>query len=110
MVEATRTLGDKPTVECRYYISSLPPDAVRLAEAVRGHWGIENQLHRVLNVALREDDSRLRTGHAATNMAVVRRIALNLLKHETSVKPGVANKRLKAAWDEDYLLKILLQE
>jgi predicted transposase YbfD/YdcC len=110
MVEATRTLGDKTTVERRYYISSLPPDATRLAEAVRGHWGIENQLHWVLEVALRDDDSCLRTGHAATNMAVVRRIALNLLKQEKSVRLGVANKRLKAAWDEDYLLKILLQE
>ncbi len=110
VVEASRTVGEKYTVERRYYISSLPPDAERLAEAVRGHWGIENSLHWVLDVAFREDESRIRTGHATENMAVVRRIALNLLKQDTSVKLGVANKRLKAAWDEHYLLKILLQE
>ncbi len=110
VVEASRTVGEHYTVERRYYISSLPADAERLAEAVRGHWGIENQLHWVLDVAFREDDSRIRTGHAAENMAIVRRIALNLLKQDTSVKLGIANKRLKAGWDESYLLKILLQE
>ena len=109
-VEATRTVNGKTSVECRYYISSLSADAERLAEAVRGHWGIENQMHWVLDVAFREDESRIRMGHAATNMGIVRRIALNLLKKDASVKLGVANKRLKAAWDEDYLLKILLQE
>lgn len=110
VVEASRTVGERTTVERRYYISSLPADAQQLAEAVRGHWGIENQLHWVLDVAFREDESRIRTGNAAENMALVRRIALNLLKHDTSVKLGIANKRLKAGWDENYLLKILLQE
>ena len=110
VVEASRTVDEKYSVERRYYISSLPADAERLAEAVRGHWHIENQVHWVLDVAFREDQSRIRMGHAAENMAVVRRIALNLLKHDTSVKLGVLNKRLKAGWDEDYLLKILLQE
>ncbi|MDP9316338.1 MAG: ISAs1 family transposase [Chloroflexota bacterium] len=110
VVEASRTVGAKYTVERRYYISSLPADAQQLAEAVRGHWHIENQLHWVLDVAFREDESRIRTGHADANMAVVRRIALNLLKQDTSVKLGIANKRLKAGWDEAYLLRILLQE
>ncbi len=110
VVEASRTVGEKYTVERRYYISSLPADAQQLAEAVRGHWHIENQLHWVLDVAFREDESRIRTGHADANMAVVRRIALNLLKQDTSVKLGIANKRLKAGWDEAYLLRILLQE
>ncbi len=110
VVESSRTVGTKTTVERRYYISSLPADAARLAEAVRGHWHIENQLHWGLDVAFREDESRIRTGHADVNMAVVRRIALNLLKHDTSVKLGIANKRLKAGWDEHYLLKILLQQ
>ncbi|MDP9313647.1 MAG: ISAs1 family transposase [Chloroflexota bacterium] len=110
VVEASRTVGEKYTVERRYYISSLPADAQQLAEAVRGHWHIENQLHWVLDVAFREDESRIRTGHADANMAVVRRIALNLLKQDTSVKLGIANKRLKAGWDEAYLLKILLQQ
>ena len=110
MVEATRTVGEKTSVERRYYISSLPADAARLAEAVRGYWSIENELHWVLDVAFREDENRIRMGHADANMAVVRRIALNLLKQDTSVKLGVANKRLKAGWDEDYLRKILLQQ
>ncbi len=110
VVEASRTVGKQTTVERRYYISSLAADAQQLAAAVRGHWRIENQVHWVLDVAFREDESRIRTGHADVNMAVVRRIALNLLKHDTSVKLGIANKRLKAGWDEDYLLKILLQE
>jgi predicted transposase YbfD/YdcC len=107
-VEATRTVNGKTSTECRYYISSLPADAEQLAEAVRGHWGIENAMHWVLDVAFREDESRIRAGHAASNMGIVRRIALNLLKKDTSVKLGVANKRLKAAWDENYLLKIIL--
>ncbi len=110
VVEASRMVGAKYTVERRYYISSLPADAQRLAEAVRGHWGIENNLHWVLDVAFREDESRIRMGYATENMAIVRRIALNLLKQDTSVKLGIANKRLKAGWDEHYLLNILLQE
>ena len=110
VVESSRTVGQKTTVERRYYISSLPADATQFADAVRGHWGIENQMHWVLDVAFREDNSRIRSGHAAENMAIVRRIALNLLKQDTSVKLGIANKRLKAGWDEHYLLKILLQE
>jgi hypothetical protein len=64
----------------------------------------------MLDVGFREDESRIRAGHAAANMAVVPRIALNLLKQDTRTKLGVTNKRLKAAWDEDYLLRILLQE
>lgn len=109
-VEATRTVNGKTSVESRYYITSLAADAERFAEFVRSHWAIENQLHWMLDVAFREDDSRIRTGHAATNMAVVRRIALNLLKQDTNTKLGVTNKRLKAAWNEHYLLKILLHE
>ncbi len=67
-------------------------------------------MHWVLDVAFREDESRIRVGNAATTMGIVRRIALNLLKHDTCTKLGVTNKRLKAAWDEAYLLKILLHE
>jgi len=70
----------------------------------------EHQLHGVVDVAFREDESRIRIGHAAQNMGMVRRMAFNLLKKDTSVKVGVANKRLKAAWDEGYVLKILLHE
>jgi predicted transposase YbfD/YdcC len=74
---------------------------------VRGHWGIENNLHWVLDVAFREDESRIRGGHAAENMGRLRHIALNLLKQEKSSKVGVKTKRLRAGWDHDYLLKVL---
>ena len=94
--------------ERRYYISSLPgADAQRLAAAVRGHWGIENRLHYVLDVAFAEDQSRVRHGHAAQNLSRIRRIALNLLRRETTKKRGIKGKRLNAAWDHDYLLKLL---
>lgn len=88
-------------------MSSLPGDARAIAAAVRGHWGIENRLHWVLDVAFREDESRVRVGHAAENLAVLRHIALNLLRHERSANIGVKAKRLKAAWDEGYLLAVL---
>jgi predicted transposase YbfD/YdcC len=107
MVEDTRRIGDTHETEARYFLSSLPGDAAALAAAVRAHWGIENSLHWVLDVAFREDDCRVRAGHAAENLAVLRHLALNLLRRETSAKVGVHAKRLKAAWDTDYLLKVL---
>jgi predicted transposase YbfD/YdcC len=93
--------------ETRYYISSLPPDASLLNKSIRSHWGIENSLHWTLDVAFDEDRSRKREGHAAQNFSVLRRIALNLLKNEKTTKCGVKGKRLKAGWDNKYLLKIL---
>lgn len=78
-----------------------------MLKAVRGHWSIENQLHWILDVAFREDDCRIRKGHGAQNFAVLRHIALNLLKQETSAKCGIKAKRLKAGWNENYLLKVL---
>ena len=93
--------------ETRYYISSLAPDAARLNRIIRQHWGIENKLHWVLDVAFGEDHSRKRAGHAAQNFSLLNRIALNLLKQERESKRGIKGKRLNAAWNPDYLLKVL---
>ncbi|HEX7641876.1 MAG TPA: ISAs1 family transposase [Burkholderiaceae bacterium] len=109
MVESTREVIGSATasIERRYYISSLPAKAASLSRQVRAHWGIENSMHWVLDVAFREDDCRIRNGEAAQNFAVLRRIALNLLKNDKTTKLGVANKRLKAGWNVDYLAKLL---
>ncbi|HEX3154111.1 MAG TPA: ISAs1 family transposase [Candidatus Angelobacter sp.] len=92
--------------ETRYYISSIQPDAQRLNRAVRQHWGIENSLHWVLDVAFHEDQSRKRTGHAPQNFSLINRIALNLLKHDKT-KLGIRGKRLVAGWDNNFVLRLL---
>ncbi|MBI3795965.1 MAG: ISAs1 family transposase [Deltaproteobacteria bacterium] len=107
MVEATRTVAGETSVEQRFYLSSLPPEAPHFARAVRTHWGIENKLPWTLDVTFREDQSRLRTGHGAENFAVLRHIALNLLRQEPSTK-SLPRKRLACALNPDYLLKVLL--
>ena len=88
-------------------LSSLSPHAPELARAIRGHWGIENSLHWVLDVALREDDCRVRTGHAATHLATLRHLALNLLRQDTTKKRGIRTKQKIAGWDHHYLIKLL---
>lgn len=93
--------------ETRYYITSLKPNAARLNRVVRQHWGIENKLHWVLDVGFGEDLSRKRAGHAAQNFSVLNRIALNMLKQDKNSKRGIKGKRLNAAWDHPYLLKLL---
>jgi predicted transposase YbfD/YdcC len=108
MVEAEREIiGGKRSTERRYFISSLAADAEQIGAAVRGHWAIENQLHWSLDVNFNEDSCRTRTGNAAENLAVVRHIGLNLLKQEKSCKMGLKGKRMRAGWDESYLLKVL---
>jgi predicted transposase YbfD/YdcC len=100
-------LGQAASVERRYFISSLGADAKQALRAARSHWQVENALHRVLDVAFREDACRTRTGNAPENLATLRHIAVNLLKQERSCKLGVKSKRLKAGWDEEYMLKVL---
>lgn len=107
MVEAEREIDGVISKERRYYLCSV--NSVReFAHAARGHWGIENALHWVLDVAFREDHNRTRSDHSAHNFAILRHIALNLLKAEKSVKVGVKGKRLNCGWDHDYLFKVLL--
>jgi predicted transposase YbfD/YdcC len=107
MVEAIREIGGKRTVERRYYLSSLLLDVATFARAVRGHWGVENKLHWVLDVCFREDQSRARAGYAAENLATLRRLALNLLKREKTKQRGIKGKQLNASWDHAYLLRLL---
>ena len=107
MVESERHVNGKISIERRYYISSLDNQAKRFANAVRAHWGIENSVHWVLDVAFREDESRARKGYSSENLSAVRHIAANLLRNEKTAKIGVKNKRLLAGWDNEYLYRVL---
>jgi len=98
----------KNCCETRYYILSRKMPAREFAGAVRGHWGIENRLHWQLDVTFREDQCRVRKGHADVNLSILRRAALSMLRNEKTEKVGVKNKRLTAAWDEDYLEHVLV--
>ena len=107
-MKATREIGQAISQETRYFISSLKAnDLKRLGHIVRAHWSVENDLHWTLDVAFDEDQSRARNGHSAANLATLRHIALNLIKAEKTSKVGVKIKRLKAGWDNDYLLRLL---
>lgn len=107
MAKTQRTIGDKTSCETQFYISSLQPDAQMIGEVIRKHWGVENSLHWVLDVAFREDDCRKRRDNSPQNFAILRHIILNLLKKDTSCKRSIAGKRLLAGWDNAYLEKIL---
>ena len=107
MVINTRIIGEVQTKYVRYYITTLSSDAKRILHVVRRHWAIENELHWVLDVAMNEDHNLVRKDQAPENMAVLRHIALNLLKQEKTAKGGIHAKQLQAAWNNDYLQKIL---
>jgi predicted transposase YbfD/YdcC len=109
LVKIMTRSGEGPdlTLDTRYFITSLPPDAALLLRSVRRHWYVENSLHWVLDVSFNEDRSRIRRDHAPENMALIRQAALNLLKHETSTKRGIKARRKRAGWDNDYLRKVL---
>jgi predicted transposase YbfD/YdcC len=97
----------QPEKATRYYIASLVDTAANYQKNIRSHWGVENKLHWTLDVAFSEDASRKRNNNAAQNYSILLKIALNLLRNEKTEKQGIAGKRLKAGWNEDYLLKVL---
>lgn len=109
VVRAARRVGDQTSAQTRYYLASLdgPAPARALNRAVRSHWDVENGLHGVLDLAFREDECRVRVGHAAHKLAVLRHIALALLHQERTARIGLKAKRLKAGWDHRYLRKVL---
>ena len=109
-ITCTRQLGEKISIEVRYFISSLPESAKKVLRAVRAHWGIENRLHYVLDVSLNEDACRIRKDHGAENFAVLRHISLNLLHQEKTSGRGIKAKRKQAGWDNDYLALILVSD
>mgnify|MGYP006444428593 CR=1 FL=1 len=103
-----RIINGQQSTDTHYFIGSIEPDARLLAHAVRGHWRIENSLHWVLlDVGFREDACKIHIGNAAENLSLLRHFALALIKNEKTSKKGVKAKRKKAAWDNQYLEKIL---
>ena len=106
-LDSRRVVKGKTTIATRYFISSLTNNAELLADSIRQHWRIENSLHRVLDVAFREDESRIRKDNAPQNFAILRHIANSLLQQDKIAKTGIKNKRLKAGWDNEYLSKVL---
>lgn len=109
MMKTKRTVGDHTSSEKLFYISSMDAEAQTIGPMIRSHWGIENSLHWVLDVAFREDECRKRKNNSAENFAVLRHITLNLLKQEKTCKRSIAGKRLLAGWDESYMEKILFK-
>jgi predicted transposase YbfD/YdcC len=108
MIERERFVNDKTSVEKAYYLSTCAPDAERLGWLARRHWSVENELHWVLDMTFDEDRSRIRDRNAATNLALLRKLALALLKRESSdPRKSIKMKRRRAGWDNDYLFTVL---
>ncbi len=97
--------GQENTSTVNYYVSSLRVDAAELAGWIRGHWGIES-MHWILDVAFREDESRTAAGHAGANLAMIRRVAVSLLRRAGN-KGSIHNRQLRAGWDDRYLIQVL---
>ena len=107
MVESRREIGETVQIDTRYFLTSLPAQGMRFAQAVRQHWGIENSLHWVLDVSFDEDACRIRKDKGAQTFSVLRHIALNLLRREPHHKRGIKARRKRAGWDRDYLVQVL---
>lgn len=105
-VESIREVGDKTSMECRYYLCSVT-EVARFAEAVRGHWSIENQQHWVLDVQFGEDANRARKDHSAENLALIRRMALNLLRRDSKAKDSLRRRKLRAMLSDNYRSHLL---
>ena len=106
MVESERHIEDKVTTEQRFFISSLKPDADKIAPAIRAHWEIENGCHWVLDVTFREDDSRIRGGHGAHNFSTLRQMALSVLKREPT-KISIRKKRVRSGFNNRFREQVL---
>ena len=107
IIDATRKERDKTTSQCRYFISSLHLGAAQMMKHIRQHWEIENKLHWSLDVTFREDQSRVRVGHAPENLALIRKMAFNLLRQNKSKKCGAKTKRMLCGMDTNFLLEVL---
>ena len=106
-IESTRVLKETTSTETRYYLSTLTGGASQALRSVRSHWGVENSVHYILDVAFNEDACRIRKDHSPVNFALLRHMALNLLRQEKTCKNGIKVKRSKAGWDDAYLFKVL---
>lgn len=110
MCKRTRTVGEETSIETHYYITSAKDaNAKKIGHSIRSHWSVENSLHWVLDIAFREDESRIRTGNAQENMALLRKLTLNLLKNDKTKKASIKRKRLSAGWNNDYMIRLLSQ-
>jgi predicted transposase YbfD/YdcC len=107
IVSERKIKGGEEKKEIRYYLSSLDEDASKLLHIIRSHWGVENKLHWVLDTAFNEDSCRVRNGYAGENFAVIRQLAVNLLKQELTSKRSINGKRLRCSWINEYLYKVI---
>ena len=107
-METIRGVNDSGKVEIRYFLSSCGDESTVMIQAIRRHWTIENGLHWVLDVTFREDDSRVRDRTAARNLAILRKIAINLMGRDRSPRISMRARRKKAAWNDEYMMSLLV--